>query len=78
MLDLIIRNGRIVRSGFSVGGRQFLSRLTSDHQVTAAEILPAGLEIGVKDGKIAMIGRDLEAGSLTQVVDAEGAYITPG
>ncbi|OAA62903.1 dihydropyrimidinase [Niveomyces insectorum RCEF 264] len=57
MLDLIIRNGRIV---------------------TAAEILPAGLEIGVKNGKIAVIGTGLEAGNDTEVVDAEGAYITPG
>ncbi|CAK7229974.1 hypothetical protein SBRCBS47491_007429 [Sporothrix bragantina] len=57
MLDLIIRNGRIV---------------------TAAEILPAGLEIGVKNGKIAVIGIDLDAGPDTEVVDAEGAYITPG
>lgn len=57
MLDLIIRNGRIV---------------------TASEILPAGLEIGVKDGKIAVIGFGLDAGPDTEIVDAEGAYITPG
>lgn len=47
-------------------------------QVTAAEVLPAGLEIGIKNGKISVIGTDLEAGSSTEVVDAEGAYITPG
>ncbi|KAJ9157397.1 D-hydantoinase [Pleurostoma richardsiae] len=46
--------------------------------VTATEILPPGVEIGVRDGKIAMVGRDLEAGSETQIIDAEGAYITPG
>ncbi|CAK7262730.1 hypothetical protein SEPCBS119000_000132 [Sporothrix epigloea] len=57
MLDLIIRNGRIV---------------------TAAEVLPAGLEIGVKNGKIAAIGIDLGAGPETEIVDAEGAYVTPG
>ncbi|CAK7231043.1 hypothetical protein SCUCBS95973_007779 [Sporothrix curviconia] len=57
MLDLIIRNGRIV---------------------TAAEILPAGLEIGIKNGKIAAIGIALDAGPDTEIVDAEGAYITPG
>ncbi|CAK7200633.1 hypothetical protein SEUCBS139899_003331 [Sporothrix eucalyptigena] len=57
MLDLIIRNGRIV---------------------TAAEVLPAGLEIGVKNGKIAVIGLGLDAGPDTEIVDAEGAYITPG
>ncbi|ERS96483.1 dihydropyrimidinase [Sporothrix schenckii 1099-18] len=57
MLDLIIRNGRIV---------------------TATEVLPAGLEIGVRDGKIAVIGLGLDAGPDTEIVDAEGAYITPG
>ena len=38
------------------------------------------MEIGVKDGKIAMIGAGLEAaaGPDTEIVDAEGAYITPG
>lgn len=57
MLDLIIRNGRIV---------------------TASEIFSAGLEIGVKDGKIAVIGIGLDASPETEIVDAEGAYITPG
>ncbi|ORY68460.1 uncharacterized protein BCR38DRAFT_132705 [Pseudomassariella vexata] len=46
--------------------------------VTAAEILPAGVEIGVKDGKIRCLSKHLQAGPETQVVDAEGAYITPG
>ena len=40
--------------------------------------MPAGLEIGVKDGKIAVIGLGLDAGPDTEIVDAEGAYITPG
>ncbi|KAI0015347.1 hypothetical protein F4780DRAFT_787076 [Xylariomycetidae sp. FL0641] len=46
--------------------------------VTASEVLPLGIEIGVKDGKIARLGRDLEASAETQIVDAEGAYVTPG
>ncbi|PLB44211.1 D-hydantoinase [Aspergillus steynii IBT 23096] len=57
MLDMIIRNGRIV---------------------TAAEVLPFGTEIGVRDGKIATLGLNLEVGDATEVIDAEGAYITPG
>ncbi|CAJ2510132.1 Uu.00g060320.m01.CDS01 [Anthostomella pinea] len=61
-LDLIIKNGRIV---------------------TAAEVLPLGVEIGVKNGKVVCLGQNLDAivaGSSTdtQIVDAEGAYLTPG
>ncbi|KAI5272146.1 D-hydantoinase [Aureobasidium subglaciale] len=46
--------------------------------VTASEILPLGLEIGVKDGKISCIRTSLPTTSATKVIDAEGAYITPG
>lgn len=51
---------------------------TAWSQVTPAEVLPLGVEIGVRNGKIAVLGQDLEATPETQVVDAEGAYITPG
>ncbi|KAK8015971.1 Dihydropyrimidinase [Apiospora marii] len=46
--------------------------------VTASEVLALGAELGVKDGKIHCIGQGLEAGPETEVVDAQGAYITPG
>ncbi|KAI7240487.1 D-hydantoinase [Hortaea werneckii] len=46
--------------------------------VTASEVLPLGLEVGVKSGKIACIGASLPSSSHTEVIDAEGAYITPG
>lgn len=47
-------------------------------QVTATEVLPVGIEIGIKDDKIAQLGCSLDAGPDTTIVDAEGAYITPG
>jgi dihydropyrimidinase len=46
--------------------------------VTAVEVLPLGVEIGVKDGKISCLGISLKRGRSTKVIDAEGAYITPG
>ena len=46
--------------------------------MTASEVLPEGLDIGIKDGKVACVGTDLPSGVDTQVVDAEGAYVTPG
>lgn len=46
--------------------------------MTATEVLSLGLDIGIQDGKIRCIGQGLEVGPETHVVDAEGAYITPG
>ncbi|KAK8091595.1 hypothetical protein PG997_001956 [Apiospora hydei] len=46
--------------------------------VTASEVLTLGVELGVKNGKIHCIGQSLKAGPETEVVDAQGAYITPG
>ena len=42
-------------------------------------MLPLGLEIGIKDGKIAYVGYSLGISrGGTEIIDAEGAYITPG
>lgn len=46
--------------------------------MTASEILTEGLQIGIKDGTIACIGKALPASPNTNVIDCEGAYITPG
>jgi dihydropyrimidinase len=47
-------------------------------QVTASEVLPEGLQIGIKDGSIVCIGKNLPTSSSTEVIDCEGAYVTPG
>ena len=46
--------------------------------MTASEVLQPGLEIGVKDGKIVCIATSLPSAATSQIIDAEGAYITPG
>jgi dihydropyrimidinase len=46
--------------------------------VTASEVLPTPLNIGIKDGKITAIATTLPSSSSTTVIDAEGAYVTPG
>ncbi|KAI1615642.1 hypothetical protein EDD37DRAFT_497300 [Exophiala viscosa] len=46
--------------------------------VTATEVLQPGLSIGVKDGIIVAVALFLPAGPDTKIVDAEGAYVTPG
>ncbi|KAH8892651.1 D-hydantoinase [Thozetella sp. PMI_491] len=45
---------------------------------TASEVLPLGLEIGVRQGKISCIGSDLPRSPGTSIIDAQGAYVTPG
>ncbi|MCJ1309802.1 hypothetical protein MMC25_003463 [Agyrium rufum] len=45
--------------------------------VSPTDILEAQ-EIGIKDGKILCLGASLPRGPSTKVIDAEGAYITPG
>ena len=52
----------------------------SDHttqQVNASDTI-IGQDIGIKDGKITCIGLNLPTISSTSILDAEGAYITPG
>lgn len=51
--------------------------LTSS-QVTASEVLSLGTEIGITDGKIRCLGYSLPRGPDTKIINAEGAYITPG
>lgn len=46
--------------------------------VTASEVLPAGLDLGIKDERIAYIGLPLPGTESVQVIDAAGAYVTPG
>ncbi|KIW85116.1 dihydropyrimidinase [Fonsecaea pedrosoi CBS 271.37] len=46
--------------------------------VTATEILQPGLSIGIKSGQIVAIAFSLPADANTQIIDAEGAYVTPG
>ncbi|KIW91629.1 uncharacterized protein Z519_07597 [Cladophialophora bantiana CBS 173.52] len=46
--------------------------------VTATEILQPGLSIGIKSGQIVAIAFSLPADADTQIIDAEGAYVTPG
>lgn len=41
-------------------------------------MLEPGLDIGVKDGKILCIGTKLPETPNTKIIDAEGAFITPG
>jgi dihydropyrimidinase len=46
--------------------------------VSAVEVLPLGVEIRVKAGRIFCLGISLERGPSTQVINAEEAYIAPG
>lgn len=41
-------------------------------------MLPPGQDIGISNGKISLIGYDLPESPNTKIIDAQGAYITPG
>jgi dihydropyrimidinase len=47
-------------------------------QVTASEVLSPGVEIGIKNGKISCLGSSLPREASTQIIDANGGYVTPG
>ncbi|CZR53990.1 related to DAL1-Allantoinase [Phialocephala subalpina] len=46
--------------------------------VTASDVLAPGIEIGIKDGKISCLGTSLPRDASTEIIDAKGAYVTPG
>ena len=80
-LDLIIQNATIVSLfSFPFAFSLVWTRLTpfSTSKVTAIEILQPGLSIGIKSSKIVAIALSLPASTHTQIIDAEGAYVTPG
>lgn len=40
--------------------------------------MPSGIEIGIRDGKITSLGYSLPRSQHTQVLNAQGAFVTPG
>ncbi|KAI1829224.1 hypothetical protein DTO006G1_9814 [Penicillium roqueforti] len=52
--------------------------ITNGIIVTPTEILSPGQEIGVRAGKIVLLGQSLPRTSGTRIIDAKGAYVTPG
>ncbi|CAH01903.1 hydantoinase/dihydropyrimidinase family protein [Kluyveromyces lactis] len=44
--------------------------------VTASDIYPA--DIAIRNGKVILVGQDLDTALAEEVIDAEGAYVTPG
>lgn len=52
--------------------------ITNAIVVTASEVLPTPLSIAIKDTKITAIATSLPSSPSTTIIDAEGAYVTPG
>ncbi|KAI9822607.1 MAG: hypothetical protein M1827_000326 [Pycnora praestabilis] len=74
--DLIVRNGIIVI--LSILMRILYShRVLMEFQINASDTIE-GQDIGIKDGIITCIGQSLPSTSSTQILDTNGAYITPG
>ncbi|KAH7370592.1 hypothetical protein BKA65DRAFT_602851 [Rhexocercosporidium sp. MPI-PUGE-AT-0058] len=47
-------------------------------QVTASDVLPLGVEIGITGGNISCLGTALPRDENAKIINAKGAYITPG
>lgn len=71
--DTIVTNGIIVSSGNC--SLKVVDLIFS--QANANDVV-IGQDIGIKDGVITCIGASLQASSSTTIIDAQGAYITPG
>ncbi|KAH8700131.1 hypothetical protein BGW36DRAFT_395289 [Talaromyces proteolyticus] len=65
----------MARDGLPSALRTSNTRIGNGH---GSGVLPAGQEIGISKGKISLIGYDLPEGPETNIIDAQGAYITPG
>lgn len=48
------------------------------HVVDPKNNINTNMDIAIKDGKIAMVAKNIDASQATQVVDAKGLYVTPG
>ena len=48
------------------------------HVIDAKNNINSVMDVAIKDGKIALIAKSINAGDAIQVVDANGMYVTPG
>jgi dihydroorotase len=48
------------------------------HVIDAKNNINAAMDVAIKDGKIALIAKNIDAADASQMVDAKGLYVTPG
>lgn len=48
------------------------------HVIDPKNNIDGPMDVAIKDGKIAMVAKNINTANVTQVVDAKGMYITPG
>lgn len=48
------------------------------HVIDPKNHIDETMDVAIKDGKIAMVAKNIDASQATQVVDARGMYVTPG
>ena len=52
--------------------------IKNGHVIDPKNDVDGVMDVGIKDGKIAEVGRNIAAGRATTVADATGLYVTPG
>src|SRR6187200_2285341 len=64
--------------GTNVFGQSYDIVIKGGHVIDAKNNIDALMDVAIKDGKIALLAKSIDAKNATQVVDAKGFYVTPG
>ncbi|MCC6289701.1 MAG: amidohydrolase/deacetylase family metallohydrolase [Chitinophagaceae bacterium] len=65
--------------GFSQGNaQQYDMLIKGGHVIDPKNNINTPMDVAVKDGKIALLAKNINSQSALQVVDAKGLYVTPG
>ena len=65
-------------AGITLEAQTYNIVIKGGHVIDPANNLDGIMDVAVRDGKVAMVARDIDASSAIQVVDASGLYVTPG
>ena len=61
-----------------VGAQQYNIVIKGGHVIDPKNHIDAVADIAVRDGRIALVAKDIDNKDASQVVDAAGLYVTPG
>ena len=63
---------------FSLTGQNYSIVIKGGHLIDPKNNINEPMDIAIKDGKIALVAKNIDPAGATQVVNASGMYVTPG
>ena len=63
---------------FSLTGQNYSIVIKGGHLIDPKNNINEPMDIAIKDGKIALVAKNIDPAGTTQVVNASGMYVTPG